>query len=232
MWRAEDRFAFCSTSKLFLAAFVLAERDASAMQEVLRVERSELVAHSPVTEQLVGSGITVERACEAVIEESDNTAANMLFALLGGPAGFQQRLRGIGDTVTRCDRTEPDLSYAVPGDERDTTTAPAWNRNLEAIFSGDRLPAADRSRLIGWMSGNAGTASLLPAAAPEGWKVADKSGAGNYATRNDIAVVHRDGRAPVFITVLSMRPQGPYDAERVDEVVAEAGRVAMRALFT
>ena len=39
------------------------------------------------------------------------------------------------------------------------------------------------------MKGNTTGDKLIRAGAPKGWEVGDKSGAGSYGTRNDIAIV-------------------------------------------
>nr|QTX14669.1 Beta-lactamase [Klebsiella pneumoniae] len=67
--------------------------------------------------------MTVGELCAAAITMSDNSAANLLLATVGGPAGIDCLfLRQIGDNVTRLDRWETELNEALPGDARDTTT--------------------------------------------------------------------------------------------------------------
>ncbi|HIS28995.1 MAG TPA: serine hydrolase [Candidatus Avamphibacillus intestinigallinarum] len=64
--------------------------------------------------------------------------------------------------------------------------------------------------------------------APKGWKVADKSGAGTYGTRNDIAVVYPPNREPIVMAIMSRQDKG--DAEFNDEVVVEAANITLEAL--
>jgi beta-lactamase class A len=71
--------------------------------------------------------------CEGAIEQSDNTAGNLLLNAFGGPAGLTNFMRTLGDRVTRLDRIEPELNSAIPGDERDTTPAANLFRRAEAI---------------------------------------------------------------------------------------------------
>lgn len=61
----------------------------------------------------------------AAIQYSDNTAANLMFKQFGGPKGFESQLRELGDKVTDSSRLEPDLTTAIPGDIRDTSTPKA-----------------------------------------------------------------------------------------------------------
>ena len=44
--------------------------------------------------------MTLAEACAAAIDWSDNTAANLVLQTIGGPAGFTQFARSLGDTLT------------------------------------------------------------------------------------------------------------------------------------
>ena len=66
---------------------------------------------------------------------SDNTAANLLLELLGGPSAVTQFARALGDEMTRLDRKEPDVSEATPGDPRDTSTPAAMANDLKLLIS-------------------------------------------------------------------------------------------------
>jgi hypothetical protein len=58
---------------------------------------------------------------------------------------------------------------------------------------------------VRWMSGNPSGDSVIEAGLPHAWRVADKSGAAAYGTRNDIAVIRPRRRAPVVLAVF-LRP--------------------------
>lgn len=125
--RADERFAMCSTFKWMLGAVVLSrvDRHEDRLSRELPIIESDIVSHSPVTQELVGSSLSVEKLCEAAITQSDNTAANILLRAIGGPEKFTNTLRGMGDMTTRLDRYETALNSAAPGDHRDTTTPEA-----------------------------------------------------------------------------------------------------------
>ena len=72
-----------------------------------------------------------------------------MLAAIGGPAGFTAYLRGLGDKVTRLDRTEPTLNQALPGDPRDTTSPFAMAADLNRLVLGEALSPASRQRLAG-----------------------------------------------------------------------------------
>ena len=50
------------------------------------------------------SGMTIAELCKAAITLSDNTAGNLLLASIGGPKGFTDFARSLGDKMTRLDR--------------------------------------------------------------------------------------------------------------------------------
>src|SRR5438477_4752286 len=59
--------------------------------------------------------MTLGALCAAAIEQSDNTAGNLLLDTIGGPVGLTNFARSIGDEMTRLDRKEPELNSAILG---------------------------------------------------------------------------------------------------------------------
>lgn len=226
--RADERFAYASTFKALAAAAVLDQTSAAELDEVVRYTSADLVTYSPVTEQQVDTGMTLRDLADAAVRYSDNTAANLLLRRLGGPAGLEEALRGVGDQVTQVDRIETDLNEAVPGDDRDTSTPRALASDLQAYAVGDALSEEDRLLLTDWLRRNTTGDELIRAGVPAGWEVGDKTGAGGYGTRNDIAVVWPPGRAPIVLAVLSSREA--QDAEYDDALIARATEVVLSGL--
>lgn len=226
-YQSGQRFAYCSTFKA-LAAGILLRRHAP-LDAVIHYRASDLVDYSPVTSGHVRTGMTLEAVMEAAIEYSDNTAANLLLNQLGGPAGLQRSLRGIGDATTDSDRDQPAVDTATPGDTRDTSTPRALGDDLRRLVVGNLLPPASRKLLTGWLLKNTTGGPYIRAGVPAGWTVADKTGNGYWGTRNDIAVAWPGhGRAPVVISVLTCR--GTRDATSDDALIADATRIALTAL--
>ena len=196
-----SRFAMCSTFKAPLAGAVLAEADAGRlrMDQQVAVTRADIVNHSPRVEAALARGrLSVAQLCSATVEVSDNAAANLLLARIGGPAGFTGFMRRCGDTVTRLDRIEPEMNRVEPGDERDTTSAAAMAGLMRALLLGDALTPASRVRLIAWMEAATTGRERLRAGLPAGWRVGDKTGtAGSF--NNDVAIAWPPGRPPILI---------------------------------
>ncbi|RAO08877.1 Beta-lactamase [Micromonospora noduli] len=227
-YRADERFAYASTWKALAAAEVLDGTTDAQLDRVVRYSTRDLVAHSPVTEKHVGEGMSLRALADAAVRYSDNTAGNLLLRHLGGPAGFEAKLRALGDTVTDVARYETALNEGTPGDKRDTSTARALAGDLRAYTVGVALEPADRDVLRAWLRGNTTGAALVRAGVPAGWVVGDKTGTGGYGTRNDIAVIWPPDRAPIVLAVLSSRDR--KDATPDDAVIAQATRVVVAQL--
>lgn len=120
------------------------------------------------------------------------------------------------------------MNSAVPGDKRDTSTPKALATSLQAFAVSNLLPTEKRTILIDWMRGNTTGDALIRAGAPTDWEVDDKSGAGSYGTRNDIAIVWPPNRSPIVIAVLSSR--GAQNATYDNNLIAEAAKVALNDL--
>ncbi|PFR46767.1 class A beta-lactamase [Bacillus cereus] len=226
-YRPNERFAFASTYKALAAGVLLQQNSTKKLDEVITYKKEDLVDYSPVTEKHVDTGMTIGQIAEAAVRYSDNTAGNILFHQIGGPKGYENALRQMGDRVTMSDRFETELNEAIPGDIRDTSTAKTIATNLKAFTVGNALPAEKREILTEWMKGNATGDKLIRAGVPTDWVVADKSGAGSYGTRNDIAIVWPPNRAPIIIAILSSKDEkgATYD----NQLIAEAAEVVVNA---
>lgn len=225
--RERERFPMCSTFKVALVAATLgrAESGTEALAQHVAYGEGDLLSYSPVTRAHVAEGgMTVEGLCAAAITYSDNTAANLLLARQGGPAGLTRFVRTLGDRTTRFDRIEPALNAAIPGDQRDTTTPRAMLELLQRfLLANDVLAAESRARLERWLAACATGGARLRAGLPADWAVGDKTGSGDHGASNDVAIARPPGRAPILIVVFSVDADGPD--ERRSATIAEAGRI-------
>src|SRR5579875_68063 len=229
-YRAGERFAYCSTYKA-LATGVLLEHDTDAqLNHVITYRASDLVEWSPVTSQHVRTGMTLRAIMAAALQHSDNTAANLLLEQIGGPARLQAALRRLGDATTDSDRNEPSLNEAAPGDIRGTSTPGALGADLRRFVLGNVLTASRRRLLTNWLLGNTTGGPYIRAGVPSGWKVGDKTGNGDYGTRNDIAIAWPPSGAPFVIAILSNRGPANANATSDDALIADATRTAVAAL--
>lgn len=225
--RADERFALCSTFKVLAAAFILARVDRGEERLDRRVTFTErdLVAPFKATKPHVGAeGMTMAQLCEAAITVSDSTAANLLLASFGGPAGLTAYLRSLGDPVTRLDRMELDLNVVPPGDVRDTTSPAAMTETMRRLVLGDALTQASRTRLAGWMFAATDAAKhRLRVGFPRGWRVGNKPGTWVPGATNDVAVAWPPDRGPIVVSAYLAGASTPVPEQAA--VLAEVGRI-------
>jgi beta-lactamase class A len=228
-YRADERFALCSTFKWALVAQVLAEVDRGALRlgQRLPLTQADLLEYAPVTREHVGEGsMTLEALSQAAIVQSDNTAGNLLLKLVGGPRGFTDFVRSLGDSTTRLDRFEPALNANDAGDARDTTTPRAMVGLLHALLFGDALTEASGARLLGWMDACQTGKARIRAAFPPSWVIGDKTGTGEHGACHDVAVARPPRRASILMAIYTSGGQAPL-ADK-EAAIAQAARIATR----
>ncbi|MDM0071263.1 class A beta-lactamase [Variovorax sp. J31P207] len=228
--RADERFPMCSTFKFLAAAAVLSRVDQGQerLERRIVIGQRDLIPHAPVTGKHLGEpGLTMAELCEAAVTVSDNPAANLMLASLGGPAGLTRYLRGLGDTQTRLDRNEPSLNESLPGDPRDTTTPAAMLGTMQKILLGDALLPVSRAQIQSWLDGCQTGAKRLRAGVPADWAVGDKTGSGSRGSTCDIAILRPPGRAPILVTAYLTGTEAPMDVR--DAAIASVGALVNRA---
>jgi beta-lactamase class A len=226
--RADERFAFCSTFKGLAAAAILHRNPMSHLDTVVTYTEADLMKSSAITRQHVHTGMKLRDLCDAAVRYSDGTAGNLLLRDVGGPAELTKYLRELGDTETRMDRIEPGLTSATPGDPRDTATPRSLGTDYQRIVLGDALEPGKRDFLKDLLERSATGAKRVRAGVPEGSKIANKTGTGEYGTVNDIAVVWPPNRDPVLISIMSSKTAA--DAKYDEALVAEAAAYVLKTL--
>ena len=231
-YRQGELFPIASTYKLLAAAAVLARADAGVdtMERRIRFAPEDLVTYSPVTEKQVGGeGMTLAALCEAAIVTSDNTAGNLLFDAVGGPAGLTAWLRSLRDPVTRLDRKETALNEARPGDPRDTTSPAAMLANIHAVTLGSALSKPAQRALLGWLRGCKTGNARLRAGLPQGWSAGEKTGSAENGTSNDAGLLWPpNGAAPVLVA--AYLTGGSADGTIRDAALADVGAAISEVL--
>jgi beta-lactamase class A len=229
-YRDDEPFPILSVFKGYLVGALLHENSLSSgyFDKVITYTEADLVPNSPVASTRVATGMTIAELCEATVTKSDNTAANLLLRELGGPAALTAFARNIGDERTRLDRPEPDLNAAVPGDNRDTTTPAAIGEAYQSLVLGDVLPAPEKQQLTDWLLANRTGDERIRAAVPKNWRVADRTGSGNYGSANDVAITWTADGIPLVIAIMTTKEVKGADYESAP--VAEAAKVVVESL--
>jgi beta-lactamase class A len=234
--RQAERFVMCSTFKLSLAAAILARVDKSAEKlDRLVTYDKPVLGVSPATTKNWPHGMTISALCEAAIIYSDNTAANVLLAALGGPSQVTAFWRSLGDATSRLDDIEPKLN--IPDGAHNTATPAAMLGNLKQMLLGNALSAASRALLLRWMAENTTGGAMLRAGLPTRWAVGDKTGRWNgdnpkACATNDLAIVtpptsNNKDRKPILVVCYTSG--GPTDGDARAAVVASVGKILAEA---
>jgi beta-lactamase class A len=221
----------CSTFKLLAAAAILrrVDRKQEKLDRFVPYGEKDILEYAPVTkEHLKEGGMSLGALCRAAIEQSDNTAGNLLLDVIGGPVGLTDFARSLGDQVTRLDRKEPELNSAIAGDDRDTTSPAAMCANMQRLLLGNALSESSRHQLEDWLQHNETGALLIRAGVPKTWIVGDKTGRGANGATNDIAIIRPPDRAPVLVAIYSIGSTAPADDRAA--VVAQVARVVVEFL--
>ena len=235
-WRDSERFPHASSFKLSLAAMLLARADQGLidLQEVLRWNKDDLLAYSPVTKDRIEEGMSVAALAKGALVTSDNTAANVLLKRFGGPAELTRFWRSIGDDVSRLDRYEPDLNVVPIGTERDTTTPLAMAKTTAVLVTGDVLSPSSQTILRSWMIKVENGSNRIRNGFPTGWVTGDKTGTALTDARHtyvDLAFGGPAKKKPIIVAAY-FEPNLP--ATRMDSgaegVLAQVGLIAADAL--
>jgi beta-lactamase class A len=230
-YRSEERFPMCSTFKFLAAAAALKRVDdgQEKLDRFITYGANDILEYAPVTKaHLKDGGMTLGALCAAAIEQSDNTAGNLLLDAIGGPAGLTKFVRGVGDEMTRLDRKEPELNSAIPGDERDTTSPAAMCADMQRLLLGNVLSESSRYQLEDWLRHNETGALMIRAGVPKTSTVGDKTGRCANGATNDVAIIRPLGRAPILIAIYSIGSTAPADDRA--EAIAEAARAVVEFL--
>jgi beta-lactamase class A len=230
-YRAGERFPMCSIFKFLAAAAVLKRVDENQekLERFVPYGAKEILEYAPVTkEHLKDGGMRLGALCAAAIEQSDNTAANLLLDAIGGPAGLTNFARNLGDQITRLDRKEPDLNSAIPGDERDTTTPAAICSDMQRLLVASDLSESSRRKLQDWLLHNETGEQMIRAGVPKMWKVGDKTGRCANGATNDIAIIRPPDRAPILLAIYFVGSSAT--ANDRDAAIAETAKIVLESL--
>jgi beta-lactamase class A len=196
------RYALTSTFKLPLAAAVLREVDAGrlTLDREVAFTQADILEYAPVVRAHAAEGrMTVGALAEAAVTVSDNSAANLLLPLVGGPRGLTRFMQANGGGDSRLDRTEPALNSNLRRDHRDTTTPESMVRMMRRILVGKALSDGSRERLNQWLIATQTGTARLRAGFPPGWKAGDKTGTGDRGAANDVAILWPPSRPPILV---------------------------------
>lgn len=229
-YRENDMFATCSAFKAYVAGAILARDQHGELRltEEVYIDPALFVpVASPVTEPNLGGWMPFAELCAAAVRNSDNTAANLMMEVLGGPGAITDFARSVGDDRTWMVRWEPELNSAIAGDPRDTTSPRAMSTGFLNMLTGEVLDEPHRALLWEWMSTIATGDKRIRAGLPPGWGVADKTGSGDYGSTNDLGVAYGPSGERLQLGVMARTLTDDSTTPYNDAIVGDVTRVAV-----
>lgn len=227
--RADGMFATCSTFKAYVAGLVLKKDQLGELRltDMVYIDPAAVVSvASQTTEPHVGGYLPLSELCAAAVRQSDNTATNLMVAMLGGPAAITDFAQSCGDDRTWMVRWEPELNSALPGDPRDTTSPRAMGTGFLNMLSGDVFDEPHRAVINEWMGTIVTGDKRIRAGLPPGWTVADKTGSGDFGSANDIGVAFGPNGERLLLAVMTRTqsddPNAPWQEALIADVTAAA----------
>ena len=152
---ASDRFPMASVFKLPVALTLLGGKTPPPLSLKIKLDASAIrTFQSPIAERAPRGGITltVAELLDAMLIASDNTAADILLEMCGGPAGVTAHLRALGIDGIRVDRSEGQMALDYAGV---TAVLPEsqwsldWFKRVMAAVPRDQQHAATERFLTG-----------------------------------------------------------------------------------
>lgn len=232
--RADGMFATCSAFKAYVAGLVLKKDQLGQLNltDQIYIDPAVLVSvASPITEPNVGRTMALSELAAAAVRHSDNTATNLMVALLGGPSAITDFARSTGDDRIWMVRWETELNSALPGDPRDTTSPRGMGTGFSNMLTGNVFDEPHRALLYEWMSTIATGDKRIRAGLPPGWTVADKTGTGDYGSANDVGVVFGPNGERLVLAVMTRTRSDDPKASPAEALIAETTALAVPFLL-
>lgn len=236
--RKDERFAMCSTFKLFLAAVILQDVDKGklTLEQEIPIKDTGLRFYSDTAEKAAKKGkISIYDALQAIIVNSDNATTNALLPYVDGPSGFTKRMNAIGDNVTNLTLDEPGMSLVLPNTIENTTSPFAFANDIQKIIEPNFLSEKSRKQLLKWMIECETGQSRIIAGLPKDWIFGHKTGTGHDEKManqyNDIGIIWPKNK-PAYIISCFYQADKYYDEMRaIDEMVLQkTGEIARKII--
>ncbi len=150
--------------------------------------------------------MTLTALAEAAVSYSDNTAIDLIIKKLGGVKAINHFAYSIGNNSFNLQHYEAYLN-SNPKNVADSATPKAMAVSLQKILLSDLLSKSHRQLLLQWMRNNTTAYKAIRAAVPIGWAVADKTGSGKFAVKNDLGIIWSPGCKPIIVSIYSVAAQ-------------------------
>lgn len=143
--RGDQRYPMASVYKLPIAVELLTQvaQGTLALDRQVAIGPSDIRACCSLSRRHPRGGvsITVGELLELMIVESDNTAADLVLKLVGGPPAVEHRMRALGFTAINVNRYEGDIAFDMVGVINPPPVA-EWTLELQRRLVSEVGPAA------------------------------------------------------------------------------------------
>ena len=229
-----------SVFKLPLAIAVLkdVEENRLRLDQKIHVTPAEIVQGTPGNTALWQRpvDVTVERLIDFSISRSDNTSAEKLLQLVGGPSKVTERMRSFG--FQNIDIRSTVAEYVKIRQNPNIGSAEDLANFLVQLHQGKILQPAQTDLLIGFMERANTGLRRLRGDLPKGTLVADKTGSGEKSELTKVAKATNDvgiitlpsGLGHLAMAVLVSESTLPDVAQ--EKLIAELARAAYDAYST
>jgi beta-lactamase class A len=233
--RGGDRFQMASVFKVPVAIAVLdaVESGALRLDQEVQVLESDRERVGPIDDHWTpGMRVTVATMVDVMLVDSDNTAADLLIRLLGGPGAVEKALVSRGLAGIRISLDERGMGAEIRRDlaalergEQNGATPDAMAALLTRLFKGELLPAPATNRILDAMRRCATGDRRLRAGLPKGTEVRDKTGT-LRACSNDVGILTLPDGTHLVVAVFT---RGGTDPAGRDAAIASVARAAWQA---
>ncbi|MGE5243571.1 MAG: serine hydrolase [Betaproteobacteria bacterium] len=227
-----------STIKLTLLAEVFEQIKAGRLKltDKYTVTKADQVGGTGIIQDLdVGDTLTIKDLATLMVIVSDNTATDVLFRAVGGPAVVARRMQEMGFTQTRPQWTVHGYFAALtaatdrlkfngdPGNRFGQTTAREMGRLLEMMERGQLVDNASSDMMLQIMRRQL-YRTRIPRYLAGSWRVPHKTGELPPFVADDVGVLERPGQR-IVLTVLTDQREGAGSYEMLEDAI---GRVAQQ----
>ena len=236
----QSQLPLYSVFKLPLAIAVLREIEENRLRldQKIHVTPAEIVQGTPGNTALWRKpvDVTVEQLIEYSISRSDNTSAEKLLQLAGGPLKLTEQMRSLG--FQNLDIRSTVAEYVKTRQNPNVGSAADLANLLVQLHGGKILQSAHTTLLIGFMQRANTGLHRLRGDLPSGATVADKTGSGEKddvtgvaRSTNDVGIITLPANRGHLVIAVLINKSKLADAAQ-EKVIADLARAAYDAYAT
>lgn len=235
-YNGKQHFPMQSVYKVHLGIAVLKMIDQGklSLNQKIRITQSDLLQNSwsPIAEKFPNGNVelTVRELLSYSISQSDNSACDILFRLVGGPAVVEKLMHRTGVEEVSIKYTEAEMHKDWNAQYSNSTTPLAMVKLLDLIQRQRVLRAETNTFLINTMSETVTGQKRIKGALPGGVMVAHKTGMSGLSEEgvrgaiNDVGIITLPNGTHLAIAFFVSNTK--TEDEKVEAMMAAVSRLA------